>query len=609
MHRGKLLAALVVTAALAVPSQAAATSAGDDVGPGPQGLNLEQVPARLSASNGAVWWQPLDHFRDKTYFAYGAVDEGGRHVPEVAVRDRDGNWHVGCLKTADGSECVSFPDDFGHNQSSIAVDGDGYIHVFASMHSSRWQYFRSTSPEDVTTMVDRSSEMPDQDRTYTYPVTDRAPNGDVYVIVRADERGGYRRVNYRAGGMYRWDDRADSWSAVGEFARAEGYAVYPDDIKIDSRGRVHLLYEWAGYSSSAKRHLPGYMIHDPRRGTYESVSGERLTIPVGPTETADISYQPLSPGESPTSKGLLDPGVQGAKFALDSRGNLGGIAYRYKPTTANYEVRLATWNGREWKRETVYAGARPTTPGVDISVHGRTTRVYYAKQRPCSVQAVVAERHPHNWGRWVYGDIGNGQNIPRPAVDTTRNGTDILYLSDVTAVSSAEGKLWYGELRHGRPIDGSTEQDTAADYPPPPSGTDVAAGGSATASSEAGSNVAARAVDGNMNTFWTPVPSDDARFLEVAWDTPKSVNSVTISSGRPGAEDTTWTLKDFTVSLHHQGTWTEVGNFVGNGCSTLVVPLDEPVQADKVRLTISTFSPNPRVTDHGVQELKVYSAG
>ena len=42
-----------------------------------------------------------------------------------------------------GAAQAEYTDDVGHNQPSIARDGSGRLHVFASMHNNAWRYFRS----------------------------------------------------------------------------------------------------------------------------------------------------------------------------------------------------------------------------------------------------------------------------------------------------------------------------------------------------------------------------------------------------------------------------------------------------------------------------------
>src|SRR5690606_27396920 len=99
-------------------------------------------------------------------------------------RQSDGSLVTDCLRLSSGA-CAEYIDDGGHNQPTIAVDGNGVIHAFVSMHNDSWNYFRSTTAGDVTTMVEQSAEVPDGELGFTYPVAATAPNGDVYLMARA----------------------------------------------------------------------------------------------------------------------------------------------------------------------------------------------------------------------------------------------------------------------------------------------------------------------------------------------------------------------------------------------------------------------------------------
>jgi hypothetical protein len=96
------------------------------------------------------------------------------HKVKVAKRDSNGNYIEGFLLNADGS-VWQHGDDNGHDQPTIAVDGDGYIHVFADHHNDGWRYFRSTNPDSVSE-IKRTTDIVNSSGTYTYPVATTAPN-------------------------------------------------------------------------------------------------------------------------------------------------------------------------------------------------------------------------------------------------------------------------------------------------------------------------------------------------------------------------------------------------------------------------------------------------
>jgi BNR repeat-containing family member len=389
----------------------------------------ETVPYRMDASNQAGWWHPMDTRGATTYVAYngwGSSRHGGHddtHRVYVSRRDRAGRWSRGCLlrRVSPTRSCAVYPDDVGHNQPTLIVDGDGYIHVFASMHHNNWRYFRSSRPGDPTTMVERSAQMPDQGGRYTYPTATRTPNGDVYVGIRSG----------RSGVLHRWNDAADQWSRVATFAAEADYAVYPDDLVSDSAGNVHIAWEWAYGSANGLRHLGSYMRYEPRTRRFFDAADRRVTVPAG-LDSSTV-YQPLEGAERSTDRGSPadPPGLQTAKLALDPDTGRPVVAYRFRPRWGGlFEVRLAEWRGSEaggWVRKTVYGGPHNTYAAVDVTRRAGVTRVYYAKSGVLNRgQAAVATRGAA--GTWTETPLATGMPVERLSV-VNAGGVDHLYLA------------------------------------------------------------------------------------------------------------------------------------------------------------------------------------
>ncbi|MFF1650892.1 BNR-4 repeat-containing protein [Streptomyces sp. NPDC058240] len=200
---------------------------------------IEKVPYAMDSSNQAAWWTPAATYKGRGQYTYFAFNEPGStaatHRPAIARRDPDGVWSRLPLLDKSGQQ-AEFADDNGHNQPSVARDGSGRLHVFASMHANAWRYFRTEAAGgDVT---DHAAELPDQGVGITYPIVATAPNGDLYLAARVGSGS-----DQRPGKLYRWDNAAARWSVVATFADALNRSVYPDDLTVDAAGRVHLLYE------------------------------------------------------------------------------------------------------------------------------------------------------------------------------------------------------------------------------------------------------------------------------------------------------------------------------------------------------------------------------
>jgi len=386
--------------------------------------SLSEMPYTTDSTNGASWWGPMDEFNGNTYVAFngpGTVDEN--HTVRVAKRTSSG-WSASCMKTSSGA-CVTYTDDFGHNQPSLAVDGDGYVHAFMSMHNDGWRYFRSNSPEDVSAFTNRSAEMPDGSDGYTYPVLTRAPDGDVYLIVRARPSG----ETTAPGRLYRWNDASNVWSRVATFANRSGYAVYPDDIKADADGNLHIAYEWHLAPAGPVRHLGSYVKYEPSTGTWYKASGSQVSLPLTPG-SSDV-YQPFEGPETWSENGDEGaPGMQTAKMAVNPANKRPSLVYRYRPTRdGNMTVRAARWTGSEWLITPVYDLKYDTEATMEITDDGTTVRAYWVKKT--SPQELWSREKGSTSSNGFGGGklIATGKRL-RLDVKMRSGGTDVLYIPD-----------------------------------------------------------------------------------------------------------------------------------------------------------------------------------
>ena len=162
MRKLALAAALILL--IPSPAHAAAT--------------ITQVPYAMDSSNQAGWWSPLETYVGGNQYAYLAFNEpgstAGTHKVAIARRDGTGAWTR--LPVMNGATQAEYTDDIGHNQPSMARDGSGRFHVFASMHNNAWRYFRSDTVGGNP--HNHSADLPDQGIGVTYPVLTTAPNGD-----------------------------------------------------------------------------------------------------------------------------------------------------------------------------------------------------------------------------------------------------------------------------------------------------------------------------------------------------------------------------------------------------------------------------------------------
>ncbi|HBR5503458.1 TPA: BNR-4 repeat-containing protein [Klebsiella pneumoniae] len=396
-------------------------------------LSISVISDQASESNQAGWWHPLDSFQGAEYYGL-CKDFGtpGKHQVEIVRRDADGTLTRGLCKNTDGTN-AEYDNDVGHNQPSIVVDGEGYIHVFTSMHVNLLRYFRSTRPGDVSAMVDASWDFTDVDWPYTYPIVARGSNGDVYCMMRAGVRSSIG-ANKQGGVIYKYDLAGKVWSRFAPAAETQNRTVYPDDMSVHADG-LHVIFQWAPYPAAAVRHVGEYGIIG-NDGLMRTVNGLQVPMPV---TQGQLAYKPLQPGENPGSGTGLAMGIQSAKFAFTS-GVLSHIAYRFRTEDdpngtyfSKFRVFVTTWNGSSWVEEEI-AYVPPevgdTSAALAATIQGGKRRVYFSVEYTAggSKVAVIVLAEDTGTG-WTYSILGNSAPTLLRLGCAQLDAGDALYVS------------------------------------------------------------------------------------------------------------------------------------------------------------------------------------
>ncbi|KAI6781919.1 uncharacterized protein J7T54_005129 [Emericellopsis cladophorae] len=349
---------------------------------------LVTIISAAGSTNQAAWWAPLDQYGGYDRFAYLRKPPGGSTSNNNVMVAR---------------RSMFFAEYAGHNTPSIA-----------------WNYFRSSAAYS-STLVDQSSEMPDQTAIFIYPMVKRGNNGDLY------------------------STSSKQWTRVSIWAYNKGYSVYPDDIQF-SEGDMHLQWEWSKYPASAVRHEGSYLRYRPSTDTYRTITGATVSLPVTES-TADLIFQPLTSGARYGGNINTSPGPasQSAKLALYEV-SVGTVhvssGRRFKNTTDGaWQVRRATsifGATSPWTREIIYAGVG-TTASLGITHDGTTIRVYYLRQGDSSY--VLEKTGNMGWTNTVLAPA-HGKRVERLHAVMQADGVDILYLGSPTNVNSSTGSVY-----------------------------------------------------------------------------------------------------------------------------------------------------------------------
>jgi len=403
-----------------------------------------QASFRMDSSNRAMWWKPIAVDEDNTYIIFNTPGkqsskclESSNHKVAVSKKTISGKWKTGYLKGKRGIYWTAC-DDIGHNQPTMAIDGDGVIHAWVDQHNDKsgWHYFRSQKPGDVES-VSLRSDLPSGGR-YTYPIAATAPNGDIYLIVRnlayiTDDKDNYKGY----GELYHWDNHSKTWHKKTDFAAQRGrleskgsYSsnaiVYPDDLVVDDDGNVHILWEWSLYTTSGLRYHGSYLKYHVEDDLFTTANGNLVTVPVN-INTANLSFSTQTSINSLEERPFL--AIQGSKLALYGEDNQPSIVFRGQGNVdGNFNLYRTYWNDNEWSdREVLFVGGRDsTTASISHTYNDVHFRVYFAIQDG-GIKLLEKDIGGDEWLQYSVSNF-SGSDI-RVSVAQRNKLNDLLYIS------------------------------------------------------------------------------------------------------------------------------------------------------------------------------------
>ena len=204
-------------------------------------------------------------------FTHGAAQFAGYYDPAgymVLARRNRGDTHWQRHRTEHRGSVVD-----AHNAISLAVDGDGFLHVAWDHHGQPLNYARGRAPgrlelEALQPMVGRD------EAKVTYPEFHVMPDGDLLCLYRDGESGRGRLI------LNRYERSTRTWRRVhdnlidGEGARSPYWGA-----AVDRRGRLHLAWIWRESPDVATNHDLAYACSDDAGVHWQRVDGAPMAVP------------------------------------------------------------------------------------------------------------------------------------------------------------------------------------------------------------------------------------------------------------------------------------------------------------------------------------------
>ncbi|WP_370478342.1 BNR repeat-containing protein [Tamlana flava] len=161
-----------------------------------------------------------------------------------------------------------------HNSVSIAVDGDGFLHVSWDHHNTKLRYAKSKKPLSLGLGEELIMTGEQEDRV-TYPEFYNLPNGNLLFFYRSGESGRGNLV------INSYDISSKKWTQLqnnlidGEDKRSAYWQAC-----IDRTGVIHLSWVWRETWGVETNHDLAYARSKDAGVTWEKSTGEKYNLPI-----------------------------------------------------------------------------------------------------------------------------------------------------------------------------------------------------------------------------------------------------------------------------------------------------------------------------------------
>lgn len=322
-----------------------------------------------------------------------------------------------------------------HNSISIAVDGEGYLHVAWDHHNTTLRYSRSAIPGSLELMA----EMPmtgEHESKVTYPEFYALPSGDLLFLYRSGESGNGNLV------MKCYSVDTQSWSLLQDrLIDGEGQRNAYWQACVDARGTIHISWVWRETWDVATNHDLSYARSSDGGLTWQNSKGEKYSLPIT-IDNAEVAWQ------IPESSELINQ----TSMTTDLNGNPIIASYWKEESNEAPQYHIIFKEGSSWQstqvsnRQSSFSLSGGGTKKIPISrpqvlyrsVYGQpqVVLVYRDEERDSKVSLAINRDFPK--GVWKVEDLTDtGVGSWEPSYDTElwkKAGRLSLFVQKVTQV-------------------------------------------------------------------------------------------------------------------------------------------------------------------------------
>lgn len=279
-----------------------------------------------------------------------------------------------------------------HDVISIALDGDGYIHLCWDQHGSPMRYCRSLEPYRAV-FPEPSGMLGMAEENVTYPEFHRLSGGDLLFFYRDGSSGNGNLV------LNRYSVAEGRWSRVQDvLIDGQGERNAYPQMYVDARDGIHLSWVWRESWLVETNHDMCYAFSPDGGRTWRRTDGSRYEMPV---TAANAEYAWRIPQGSEL--------INQTSMTADAQGRPCIATYWRDADSDVPQYRIIWYDGAAWNSRQVGERTLPfslsgggtkaipiSRPAVAIAKHG-PVMLFRDSERGSVVSAFVAKSLEGPW--------------------------------------------------------------------------------------------------------------------------------------------------------------------------------------------------------------------
>lgn len=209
-------------------------------------------------------------------------------------------------QTAQGTSTVLEWDS--HNFVTLGIDKEGFIHLSGNVHVNPLTYFRSTKPNDISTLEQIFEMVGTAEKRTTYPHFMRTKEGELLYHYRDGGSGNGNEI-YNA-----YDTGTKKWRRLLDTPLTDGQGLmnaYQTQPTLMRDGWYHMYWVWRDTPDCSTNHDLSYM-KSPDLKIWFDAFGKPIQLP------ATLGQKSLIVDPIPVEGGIIN---LAAKLVLDEKNN------------------------------------------------------------------------------------------------------------------------------------------------------------------------------------------------------------------------------------------------------------------------------------------------